>query len=98
MVNSSDFDAEVVASAPRLSGPALTAAIAFVAGTGFTLFGYVCNLRLPTSVTLAYALHNQGMIRVLCPRCLRRSSSRMSSLKSLSPRMAQETMPPSRVS
>lgn len=41
MVNSSDFDAEVVASAPRLSGPALTAAIAFVAGTGFTLFGYV---------------------------------------------------------
>ncbi|KAI0660845.1 general substrate transporter [Cubamyces menziesii] len=40
VVNSSDFDAEVVASAPRLSGPALTAAIAFVAGTGFTLFGY----------------------------------------------------------
>ncbi|KAI0720264.1 general substrate transporter [Cerioporus squamosus] len=36
----SDFDAEVAAAAPRLRGPALTAAIAFVAGTGFTLFGY----------------------------------------------------------
>ncbi|KAI0750946.1 general substrate transporter [Daedaleopsis nitida] len=35
-----DFDAEVAAAAPRLRGPTLTAAIAFVAGTGFTLFGY----------------------------------------------------------
>ncbi|CDO76544.1 hypothetical protein BN946_scf184982.g3 [Trametes cinnabarina] len=35
-----DFDAEVTASVPFLRGKALTAAIAFVAGTGFTLFGY----------------------------------------------------------
>ncbi|KAI9056542.1 general substrate transporter [Trametes sanguinea] len=39
-VGSADFDAEVAASAPFLRGKALTAAIAFVAGTGFTLFGY----------------------------------------------------------
>ncbi|OSD04385.1 general substrate transporter [Trametes coccinea BRFM310] len=39
-VGSPDFDAEVAASAPFLRGKALTAAIAFVAGTGFTLFGY----------------------------------------------------------
>lgn len=34
------FAAEVEAAAPLLRGPMLTAAIAFVAGTGFTLFGY----------------------------------------------------------
>ncbi|KAL1944300.1 hypothetical protein VTO73DRAFT_3485 [Trametes versicolor] len=39
-VDSSEFDAEVAAAAPLLSGTALTAAIACVAGTGFTLFGY----------------------------------------------------------
>ncbi|TBU33201.1 general substrate transporter [Dichomitus squalens] len=37
---SPDFAAEVEAAAPLLKGPRLTAAIAFVAGTGFTLFGY----------------------------------------------------------
>ncbi|KAI0774413.1 general substrate transporter [Fomes fomentarius] len=37
---SADFDAEVAAAAPLLRGRTLTAAIAFVAGTGFTLFGY----------------------------------------------------------
>ncbi|KAI1796243.1 general substrate transporter [Ganoderma leucocontextum] len=37
---SPDFAAEVEAAAPLLRGPMLTAAIAFVAGTGFTLFGY----------------------------------------------------------
>ena len=37
---SPDFDAEVEAAAPLLRGSMLTAAIAFVAGTGFTLFGY----------------------------------------------------------
>ncbi|KAH9943310.1 general substrate transporter [Epithele typhae] len=35
-----EFEAEVAAAAPRLNGAKLTAAIAFVAGTGFTLFGY----------------------------------------------------------
>ncbi|KAI0677405.1 general substrate transporter [Trametes maxima] len=39
-VESPEFEADVAASAPALSGTALTAAIAFVAGTGFTLFGY----------------------------------------------------------
>lgn len=34
-------DADVVAAAPRLRGRTLTAALAFVAGTGFTLFGCV---------------------------------------------------------
>jgi len=35
-----DWDAEVRAAAPRLRGRTLTYALAFVAGTGFTLFGY----------------------------------------------------------
>ncbi|KAG1767112.1 major facilitator superfamily domain-containing protein [Suillus occidentalis] len=34
------FDAEVASYAPRLRGRKLTVSIAFVAGTGFTLFGY----------------------------------------------------------
>lgn len=34
------FDAEVASHAPRLRGRKLTVSIAFVAGTGFTLFGY----------------------------------------------------------
>ena len=42
--HSPEFEAEVAAAAPRLSGAALTAAIAFVAGTGFTLFGCVRGL------------------------------------------------------
>ncbi|KAI0069118.1 general substrate transporter [Artomyces pyxidatus] len=37
---SSDLDDVVASYAPRLHGRSLTAAIAFVAGTGFTLFGY----------------------------------------------------------
>ncbi|ETW84398.1 MFS sugar transporter [Heterobasidion irregulare TC 32-1] len=36
----SDFDQEVASHAPLLRGRKLTAALAFVAGTGFTLFGY----------------------------------------------------------
>lgn len=32
---------EIHAAKPRLRGRKLTAALAFVAGTGFTLFGYV---------------------------------------------------------
>lgn len=44
-VEPAGFEAEVAASAPLLHGPALTAAIAVVAGTGFTLFGYVVQCR-----------------------------------------------------
>jgi hypothetical protein len=37
-----DLDpADIAAHAPLLRGRKLTAAVAFVAGTGFTLFGYV---------------------------------------------------------
>lgn len=35
----SAYEAELQAVAPRLRGRTLTAALAFVAGTGFTLFG-----------------------------------------------------------
>ena len=35
------LQAEVYQSRPRLKGKILTFALAFVAGTGFTLFGYV---------------------------------------------------------
>ncbi|KAG2742042.1 general substrate transporter [Suillus brevipes Sb2] len=35
------FDAEVASHAPRLRGRKLTVSIAFVAGTGFTLFGFL---------------------------------------------------------
>lgn len=40
----SDFDAEVERHHLSLRGKKLTAALAFVAGTGFTLFGCVCYL------------------------------------------------------
>ncbi|THG95508.1 hypothetical protein EW026_g6161 [Hermanssonia centrifuga] len=36
----SDFEAEIYAASPKLRGRTLTAALAFVAGTGFTSFGY----------------------------------------------------------
>ncbi|KDQ64884.1 hypothetical protein JAAARDRAFT_240916 [Jaapia argillacea MUCL 33604] len=36
----SEFDAEVLSKMPTLRGRRLAAALAFVAGTGFTLFGY----------------------------------------------------------
>jgi hypothetical protein len=35
---------ELRAVAPRMRGRKLTAALAFVAGTGFTLFGYALSL------------------------------------------------------
>lgn len=41
VITPSDFDQEVASHAPLLRGRKLTAALAFVAGTGFTLFGYV---------------------------------------------------------
>ncbi len=48
---SPDFAAEVEAAAPLLRGAMLTAAIAFVAGTGFTLFGYAfCTPRSGQSI------------------------------------------------
>jgi hypothetical protein len=40
-VNSSEFEADVIAKAPSMRGRRLNWAIAFVAGTGFTLFGRV---------------------------------------------------------
>lgn len=36
-----DFDAQIASHALTLRGRKLTAALAFVAGTGFTLFGWV---------------------------------------------------------
>lgn len=39
--NQINFESEVTSHMPFLRGRKLTAAIAFVAGTGFTLFGYV---------------------------------------------------------
>ena len=38
-MNSSEFEADVIAKAPSMRGRRLNWAIAFVAGTGFTLFG-----------------------------------------------------------
>ena len=40
-LNHEQLQAEVYQSRPRLKGKTLTFALAFVAGTGFTLFGYV---------------------------------------------------------
>lgn len=64
----SDFDAEVAAAAPRLRGPALTAAIAFVAGTGFTLFGYVIMFRTHSENGISLpvtARYDQGVMSAL---------------------------------
>lgn len=38
---SPDFEQEIISYAPRLRGRSLTMMLAFVAGTGFTLFGCV---------------------------------------------------------
>lgn len=38
---SPDFEQEILSYAPRLRGRSLTMMLAFVAGTGFTLFGCV---------------------------------------------------------
>lgn len=46
-----NFDAEVASYAPRLRGRKLTVSIAFVAGTGFTLFGFV---QMPTCFWMTY--------------------------------------------
>lgn len=40
--DSPEFESEVATHALSLRGWKLTAALAFVTGTGFTLFGYVC--------------------------------------------------------
>ena len=40
-LNHEQLQAEVYQSRPRLKGKTLIFALAFVAGTGFTLFGYV---------------------------------------------------------
>lgn len=41
------IDREVDDYAPRMRGRMLAFVLAFVAGTGFTLFGYVCSFFLP---------------------------------------------------
>ena len=40
LYRSSEFEAEVASYALSLRGTKLTVALAFVTGTGFTLFGY----------------------------------------------------------
>ena len=52
-----NFDAEVASHALNLRGRKLTAAIAFVAGTGFTLFGFVQSIvcvidEIPTEICI----------------------------------------------
>ena len=69
---SPDFEAEVEAAAPRLKGPMLTAAIAFVAGTGFTLFGCVCG-SFHCNLASQSERDSSATIKASCPRCSRRS-------------------------
>jgi len=52
-----NFDAEVASHALNLRGRKLTASIAFVAGTGFTLFGFVQSIvyvmdEIPTEICI----------------------------------------------
>lgn len=61
--NDSEYENQIRVASPKLRGRALTAALAFVAGTGFTLFGYVsteCTSRLSGS----FIGDNLGMIKV----------------------------------
>ena len=44
-VDVTEYEAKIRANAPLLRGRKLTAALAFVAGTGFTLFGCVVRLQ-----------------------------------------------------
>ena len=55
---------------PSLRGRTLTAALAFVAGTGFTLFGCVYDWLYASSFSLIDmdTLYSD-MTRVLCPHC-----------------------------
>ena len=57
------YEAELQAVAPRLRGRTLTAALAFVAGTGFTLFGCVSYT---VSISVASILTGPVMTKVSC--------------------------------
>ena len=59
-------ESEIHAAKPYLRGRALTAALAFVAGTGFTLFGYAIKL-LAYDWTLLSNLrsYDQGVMSAL---------------------------------
>ena len=61
------FETEVAAAAPRLSGHKLTAAIAFVAGTGFTLFGYASMLTSSSApgILTGPTRYDQGVMSAL---------------------------------
>lgn len=56
-------EADVRANAPRLHGRTLTAALTFVAGTGFKLFGFVFNLAQLVAILKEYRL---AMIKASC--------------------------------
>ena len=43
-VNFGVIEAEVIANRPKLNGTTLNVVLGFVAGTGFTLFGFVFSL------------------------------------------------------
>lgn len=91
------FDAEVESHRLTLRGKKLTAALAFVAGTGFTLFGSVIFIFMPcASHWIVHPSYDQGVMSALltAPQvcfatygagaaCLEVDSSTKSSRKSL---------------
>lgn len=58
--------ADIAAHTPSLRGRKLTAAVAFVAGTGFTLFG--CVKKYLTIEILILRFKNLGMTKASCRR------------------------------
>lgn len=58
------FEAQLQAVAPSLRGRRLTAALAFVAGTGFTLFGCAAFSSFPASITDSRR-YDQGVMSAL---------------------------------
>ena len=73
---------EVSAVKPRFRGKILNFGLAFVAGTGFTLFGFVSPFNISFIFLTSMFILCKGMIRVSCPHSLLRSSLRMSFPKS----------------
>ena len=59
-----NLDAEVSENAPRLHGRVLTFALAFVAGTGFTLFGYVISPTIGSELRIPNR-YDQGVMSAL---------------------------------
>jgi hypothetical protein len=58
-------DADAQTASPRLRGRKLTAALAFVAGTGFTLFGCVFTTELSLAPHSARSRYDQGVMSAL---------------------------------